>query len=167
MSDENYSACEEAIELLVTGETEEAIGELTAIIARDPSNEHAYFFMGQALYEQKEYERALAAYVKALEITPQYIGAMIGAGQCLRLLGEHDKALRMGRQILSIRKDDPDALYLLGLVHYQRGENAAAQKYLEAFLKTNPEIEIALEVEGILQVLRGDFTPMDEDGVEA
>jgi len=167
MSDENYSACEEAIELLVLGEAEEAIEELSNVIARDPSNEHAYFFMGQALYETKEYERSLAAYVKALELAPHYLGAMIGAGQCLRLLGEHDKALRMGRQILAIRKDDPDALYLLGLVHYQRGENAASQKYLEAFLKTNPEIEIALEVEGILQVLRGEFEPLDDEGVEA
>jgi tetratricopeptide (TPR) repeat protein len=162
MSEEGFSACEEGIELLNEGDVEGAIAELTGVVASDPRNEHAYFFLGQAHYENRDHERALAAYVKALELAPDYLGAMVGAGQSLRLLGEHEKALRMGHAILARRKDDPDALYLMGLVHYQRGEADASRRYLERFLETSPEIEIALEVEGILQVLRGEATePVD------
>lgn len=156
MSEDGYAACEEGIELLNEGDGEAAAAELTRVVAADPANEHAYFFLGQAHYERGDHERALAAYVRAIELAPDYLGAMIGAGQSLRLLGEHEKALRMGHAILARRKDDPDALYLMGLVHYQRGEMDVSRRYLERFLETGPEIEIALEVEGILQVLRGE-----------
>ncbi|NLY93454.1 MAG: tetratricopeptide repeat protein [Myxococcales bacterium] len=166
MSGDDFSACEEGIERLAEGDVEGAIEELTRVIAEDPKNEHAYFFLGQAYYEERSYEKALAAYVKALELAPDYLGAMIGAGQTLRLLGQHERALRMGREILKRRKDDPDALYLMGLVHFQRGEVDASRGYLERFLQTSPEIEVALEVEGILQVLRGEATITDGD-VEA
>ena len=74
------------------------------------------------------------------------------------MMGQHDKALRMARQVLNVEKDDPDALYLAGCTHFQRGESHAAMKYLQAF-STGPEIEVALEVEGMLKVLRGQATP--------
>ena len=75
------------------------------------------------------------------------------------MMGEHDRALRMGQQALLIEKDDPDALFLVGAVAFQRGDTKEALHYLTRFLQTGPELEIALEVEGMLQVLRGELLP--------
>jgi cytochrome c-type biogenesis protein CcmH/NrfG len=166
MSDEresHWEAVEEAVDLLETGEVDAAIDELGRLAAEDPENEYAFHFLGNALYEKKEYEKALAAYVRALEVVPRYAGAMIGAGQALRMLGQHERAMRMGKEVLRMRKDDPDALYLLGLIAFQRGEYKLAHGLLARFLETSPEVEVRLEVEGIMQICRGEALPLEPE----
>lgn len=162
--DKHWEAVEDAVELIETDEIDEAIEVLRRIAAEDPDNEYAFYFLGNALFEKKEYEKALAAYVRALEIVPRYAGAMIGAGQTLRMMGQHERAMRMGQEVLRIRKDDADALYLLGLVSFQRGDYKLAHGFLARFLETGPEAEVRLEVEGIMQICRGEALPLSPDG---
>jgi tetratricopeptide (TPR) repeat protein len=156
-----FEAAEEGAELIREGEVDAAIEELTRLITDDPNNEYAHFFLGNAYFEREDFARALKAHVRALELAPRYLGAMIGAGQALRMMGRLDQALRMGKQALLLAKDDPDALYLLGLVHFQRDDKKKAAEYFERFLETQPELEVAYEVRGMLQVLKGDIVPMD------
>lgn len=164
MSDDaRWDAAEEGTELLAEGRVDAAIGELTAVLARDPDNEHASYFLGQAYYEKGDHERALKAYVRALELVPTHLGAKVGAAHTLRMMGRHAQALRMAKQAEAQAKDDPDVLYVLGLIHFQRGDNDAAAGYLTRFLETNPEIEVALEIEGMLQVVRDEVIPMERD----
>jgi tetratricopeptide (TPR) repeat protein len=89
---------------------------------------------------------------------------MVNLGHTLRLLGRHDEAIRLGREILARSPEDGDALYLLGLTYFARGDGAAASSHLERFLQTRPEAEIALEVSGMLQTLRGEVVPFAEPG---
>jgi cytochrome c-type biogenesis protein CcmH/NrfG len=153
---DRWEAAEEGSELLTEGRVDEAIGVLTRAIERHPDNEYAYYFLGQAYYEQQHYDRALKAYVKALELQPAYLGAIVAAAHTLRMMGHHDQALRMAKQAEAKAKDDPDVLYVLGVIHFHRGDNDAATRYLVRFLETRPEIEVAIEVEGMLQVVRGE-----------
>jgi tetratricopeptide (TPR) repeat protein len=90
--------------------------------------------------------------------------ALIGAGWALHALGRYREALKVGRQLLLKVKEDPDGLYLLGLCHYAMGDRAAALGYLTRFLQTRPELEVALEVDGLIKVLRGELSPMPGDG---
>jgi cytochrome c-type biogenesis protein CcmH/NrfG len=162
--DPHWEAVEDAVELLATGELDDALASLRDIAAGDPDNEYAFYFLGNAYYERKDYDRALAAYVRALELRPRYPGAMIGAGQALRMLGQYERANRMGQEVLRLRKDDPDALYLLGLIAFQRGEYKMAHGLLARFLETGPEVEVVLEVEGVMQICRGEGLPLTEEG---
>src|SRR5690606_15772737 len=109
---------EEGAELLREGHLDEAIAELERVIRDDPDNEYAYFFLGGAHFERGSFERAMKAYLLAIERAPDYVGAMVGLGHALRMLGRYDQALRMGKQVLARRKDDADALHLMGLTHY-------------------------------------------------
>lgn len=165
---ERWEAAEEGMELLHSGEIDRAIDELLRVVREDPDNEYASYFLGHAYFEKEAYPEALKCYVEALRVAPQYVGAMIGAGQALRMMGEYDRAIRMGRRVLDKDKDDSDALFLVGAAHFQKGENQAAKRYLERYLETGPELEIALEVEGMLQVIRGEVLPFPgaEDTVE-
>jgi tetratricopeptide (TPR) repeat protein len=156
---DKWEAAEDGIELLRAGEVDDALVALLEAITEDPLNEYAHHFLGHAYFDKEAYPEALKCYVAALELAPDYAGAMIGAGQALRMMGEYDRALRMGHRVLQSRPEDPDALFLLGAIHFQRGENSAARKYLERFMHTNPELEVALEVEGMLQVVRGELLP--------
>ena len=165
---QRWEAAEEGMELLHAGELDQAIDELLRVAREDPQNEYAFFFLGHAYFEKEAYPEALKSYVEALALAPDYIGAMLGAGQTLRMMGEYDRAIRMGQRVLQEREDDADALFLVGAAHFQKGENQAAKRYLERFLETNPELEVALEVEGMLQVVRGEVLPFPgaEDTVE-
>jgi tetratricopeptide (TPR) repeat protein len=164
-ADEAWEAAQVGAELIADGQIDEAIRALQELIARDPRNEHAFFYLGSARFEKTEYPEALAAFVRALEIAPGYLGAMISAGHALRMLGRYEQAIRMAHQVLGRAKDDPDALFLIGSCHFAMGNKQAAERFLERFLQTRPEIEVALEVNGMLQVLRGevvDAEPSEE-----
>ncbi len=159
----HWEAAEEGAELLREGRTDDAIAALKRAISEDPTNPYAFYFLGSAHFEQERWQHALKAYLSAIELSPDYLGAMVGAGHCLRMMGKHREALRLGRQILDHKSDDADALYLMGLVHFQRGEEAAAKKYLEAFLATRPEAETLLEVQGMLEMIEGRIARLDPD----
>jgi tetratricopeptide (TPR) repeat protein len=165
---ERWEAAEEGMELLHAGELDRAIDELLRVAREDPENEYAFHFLGHAYFEKEAYPEALKSYVEALKLAPDYVGAMLGAGQTLRMMGEYDRAIRMGQRVLQKRADDGDGLFLTGAAHFQKGENQAAKRYLERFLETDPELEIALEVEGMLQVIRGEVLPFPgaQDTVE-
>lgn len=157
--DEGWEAAQEGAELIAEGNAEEAVRVLSQLALEQPRNEHAFFFLGAAHYELTHYDQALAAYVRALELKPSFLGAMIHAGHSLRMLGRHEQAIRMGHEVLKRDKNDGDALFLLGAAHFARDDAAAAIGYLERFLDTRPEAEVATEAHGMLQVLRGEIAP--------
>jgi tetratricopeptide (TPR) repeat protein len=161
--DQHWDAAQEGAELIADGDCEQAVKVLSQLVTEQPDNEHAYYYLGAAFYEQGDYIKALKAYVSALELAPGYIGAMVHAGHTLRMLGRHQEAIRMGQQVLARAPNDSDALFLIGACCFSRGDDAKAKSYLERFLQTNPELEIATEVEGMLQVLREKLPEPDPD----
>lgn len=163
---EKWDAAQEGAELAREGLFDEAIEELERLCADEPENEYAFFFLATAHYEKQSLEKALAAYVRALELRPAYLGARVGAAHTLRLLGRIDQSFRMAREAEKLAPDDADVHYLLGVLYFQAGEGAAAKKHLELVLEGRPEAEVRLEIEGMLQVLRGEVDEMlpSEDG---
>lgn len=165
---EFWGAAEEGAELMSEGEHRAAIDKLSSVVARQPDNYYALFFLGSALLESSEPSRALKAFVSALTLRPDYPGARIGAGWALHALGRYPEGIRVARQVLANRKDDPDALYLAGLCHYALGDSEAALDCLTRFLDTRPELEVALEAEAMIKILRGEAQPRaqeeDDDG---
>jgi tetratricopeptide (TPR) repeat protein len=161
---ERWSAVEEATELLHEERFREAMVELRRVLDADPRNAYAYHFLGVAFFEVGELEAARDAYSACLRLAPKYLGARVALTHVLRALGDSRGALREGMAALSQAPGDPDALYAIALVHHARGEDAATRKYLEAFLETSPEFEVAVEARGLLASLG--VTPGDP-GTEA
>ena len=168
MSDEDdrWDAAQEGAERLREGDVEGALEELERLVSEQPDNEYGYFFLGSAHFEKGAFDKAMKAYVIALEKAPAYMGAMVSLGQTLRMLGRYDQALRMGRQVLARNTADPDGLYLMGLTHYARGDEAAAVGYLRRFLETGPEIEPAQEARGLLETLQGKIVAMPDESAD-
>jgi tetratricopeptide (TPR) repeat protein len=162
-SGDKWDAAQEGAERLREGDAAGAQRVLERLIGEQPDNEYAYFFLGSAHYEQARYHKALRAYVSALELAPNYLGAMVSLGHTLRMLQRYDQAIRMAKQVLARDKHDPDALFLLGATHFARGDNRAALDYLMRFLATSPELEVATEAQGMLQVIRGEVVPAVDD----
>jgi Flp pilus assembly protein TadD len=70
------------------------------------------------------------------------------------MLGDTRGAIREGMAALSQAPGDADALHAVGLAYHARGDFAAARKYLEAFLATGPELEVAVEVRELLATMK-------------
>ena len=159
----HWAAVEEATELLHEERFHEALQVLRDVIRADPGNPYAFFFLGQALYEVGELQPARDAYRAALRLAPEHLGARVSLTHVLRKLGETRDAVSEGLVALEQAPTDGDVLYALGLAYLARGDNVAARRHLEAFLRANPELETRIEVEGLLAAMEGPGPANDEN----
>jgi Flp pilus assembly protein TadD len=160
----HWAAVEEATELLHEERFREAIVELDRVIRTDPKNPYAYYFLGVSFFEVGEIEPARDAYAASLKLAPGHMGARVALTHVRRILGDANGAIREGMAALSQAPGDPDALHAVGLAYHARGDVAAAVKYLEAFLSTNPEFEVGLETKALVASLKGpEPEPRDDD----
>ena len=148
-----WDAVEEATELLHEERFHESLVELRDVLRKDPKNHYAFYFLGVALYESGELEPARDAYLAALRLAPGHLGARVALSHVLRTLGDPNAAVKEGLDALTRAPDDPDALHAVGLAYAARGDTVAARKYLQAFLDTGPEFEVATEVRATLDSL--------------
>ncbi len=151
----HWTAVEEATELLHEERYREALAELRGVLTDDPKNPYAFFFLGVAFFEVGEVEAARDAYEACVRLAPKHLGARVALAHVKRALGDVRGAIKEGMAALSLAPGDGDALYALALAHKARGDDAAARRYLEAFLGTNPEFEVATEVRGMLAEMPG------------
>jgi Flp pilus assembly protein TadD len=161
----HWSAVEEATELLHEERFREALLELKRVITADPRNPYAYHYLGVALFEVGELEAARDAYAACLKIAPGHLGARIALAHVLRMTGDVRGAIREALAALSRAPGDGDALHAAGLAYHAFGDEVAARRYLEAFLATGPEIEVAAETRALLATVPGGKED-DEDGGE-
>lgn len=160
---DDFEEAQEGAELVGEGEYDQALRVLGAIVERNPKNEYAHYFMGSAHYEKGDFVKALRCYLSALELAPRYLGAMINTGHTLRMLGRYAEAVRMGKQALKVAERDADALYLIGVCYFARGDNHAAEEFLLKFLATRPEPELVAEAEGMILVIRDQIEPLEPE----
>jgi Flp pilus assembly protein TadD len=158
----HWSAVEEAAELLQEERFREAMVELRRVLQSDAANPYAFYFLGVAFFEIGELEPARDAYTACLKLAPGHLGARVALAHVLRVLGDARGAVREGMAALSRRPGDPDALHAVGLAHNAYGDDAAARKYLEAFLESGPEFEVAVEVRALLASLPGGAPPPED-----
>jgi tetratricopeptide (TPR) repeat protein len=160
----HWAAVEEATELLHEERYKEALEALRDVIRADPTNPYAFFFLGQALYEVGELEPSREAYQATLRLAPAHLGARVALTHVLRKLGESRAAVAEGLVALEQAPTDGDVLYALGLAYLARGDDIAARRHLEAYLRSNPELETRIEVEGLLQAMGSGSNVKKSDG---
>jgi tetratricopeptide (TPR) repeat protein len=148
-----WEEVEEAVELLHDERFQDALYALRDVIKQNPKNAYAYYFLGVALFETAQAEPARDAYRAAIKLAPEYLGARVSLSHVLRMLGDLRGAIAEAEEALRKAPGDADALHAAGLAHAARGDNAAARRYLNAFLASNPEFETATEVRSILATL--------------
>lgn len=149
----HWSAVEEATELLIEERYMDALLELRDVIKKDPQNPYAYHYLGVALFETAQHGPARDAYRAALRLAPSYLGARVGLSHALRTLGDADGALREAQEALRRFPKDADALHAAGLAYAARGNKRLAREHLTRYLDAGPEVESALEVRQILEML--------------
>ena len=98
-----------------------------------------YIREGNACFNNKEYEKALEAYAKALELDPEYVYAYNGRGNTYKALGEYEKAVSDYDRALEL---DPEHVYAYngrGNAYKALGEYEKAVSDYDRALELDPE----------------------------
>jgi tetratricopeptide (TPR) repeat protein len=123
--------------------------------AETPSDAH--FREGLKHYADKEWEKAIASYQKALKADPKGARAAYNLGLAYKANSDLDRAGKAFMVALGLQKDMPKALYMLGLTEAQLGRNAGALTHLNRLLRVQPDFAKAHYLLG--QVYRGEGRP--------
>jgi tetratricopeptide (TPR) repeat protein len=148
-----WEAVEEASELILEDRYPEAMLKLRDVIKAQPNNAYAYFWLGVAFFETKQLEAARDAYQAAVRVSPDYLGARVSLSHVLRQLGDLKGALAQANEALRRFPKDGEAMHAAGLAYAAQGKRGAAQKHLQGFLDSRPELEASTEVRQILEML--------------
>jgi tetratricopeptide (TPR) repeat protein len=146
--DENYNDAFHKLGLIYLkqnqfGRAEAVFKQLVYNVENDPVY---YSNLGRALYEQKKYDEALEAYLKALELDSTRPGRFISTAEVYRQLNNKEKAFEMYKKAIEMDAGNID--YLLTFANFLIEDNKIeqAKETLQQVLEKEPENEMALEM---------------------
>jgi tetratricopeptide (TPR) repeat protein len=160
---QRWGAVEEATELLLAGERNEALERLREVVLADANNHYAYHYLATALYELDQHEAARDAYQAAVTLAPNYLVARVGLSHARRRTGDVGGAVQAANAALKLFPDDGDAHFAAALATAAAGNRPAAREHLKRFLDLGPELEAQLEAQGMFDALKqgADDEPFD------
>lgn len=158
-----WETVEEAAELVQQEQHHQALFVLRELARVHPRNPYVYYFMGVSMYELGQLEPARDAFRAAVKLEPKYVGARGSLAQVLRRMRDYRGAIVEGKAALGLRNDDPDALHAVGMAYAGLGQRGEAARYLEAFLRTHPEVEVVQEVRVVLDLITRGQGPVEID----
>jgi len=112
-------------EALRTGRIDAALQLLHSELAKNPSDARLWTLDGIALSSRNDEKASLAAFQKAVSISPNYLPALEGAAQIECSRGSRDAEPLLHR-ILSIHPDDPTSHAMLASLAYRHGDCATS-----------------------------------------
>ena len=137
---ENYRARRElALILIDSGFAKEASQHLLYLIKKIKDDSSLYFNLGIAFEKQKLFKKARAAYIKSLEITPNYTDSIYNLGLVYTELQNYDKGIECFKRILAEDGNDSNSYFNLGICYLKKGDYAKAITNFQNTIDINDE----------------------------
>ena len=118
-----------AVELLKKGNVVEAIPLLEKAKQLDPSNEVIHLYLANAYNNASQYEKAIKEAQTALEIFPEYLGAMTTMAISYLNLGQYDNGIIMLNNVLEEDPRNRDATQYMIMCYERKGDKATADLF--------------------------------------
>ena len=112
----------EAEALRCAGNREEALAKIRAFQKTHDAQAELHYQKGRCFEETSDYEPAMEAYERAVELDPQHVGALFRLGYWNDLRGNDDLALDYYEKAAEIRPLHTNALLNLGILYEDRGD---------------------------------------------
>jgi tetratricopeptide (TPR) repeat protein len=117
--------------LTAEGRLPEAIEERKKAVDLDPLSPLMASALGEAYYEAREYDLAIAQNQRALELDPSYAIALVNIGRAYEQKGMHSEAQATFQKILATTPDDPAVLSLLAHDYAVSGRRSDALQIVQ------------------------------------
>jgi len=122
-----------------TVNVQQKIGELKAIVAKDPNNRQAWVALGNEYFDADQPMDAVESYQKALDLNAKDANVLTDQGVMFRRLGWFDRAIDNFTRAYQADPTHATSLYNLGVVYrYDLQDFAKAQDAWTKFLTVNP-----------------------------
>lgn len=141
------------------GHVQQAIGELSQAIARNPDLVLAYAARGQLYKTRKEYELAAADFKRACQLEPFDFDNHYQLGLMYQYLHDFPKAVAAYQNAVEIRPYDTNANTNLAVVYAESGEPFTALNYAQRAVKGNPKSAPAHANLGAIYAQVADINP--------
>jgi tetratricopeptide (TPR) repeat protein len=113
------------------GRFAEAVTEFNLVVASDPKNGQALYFLGLCQTRLNNLDDALKTYARMPQDNELYPDALSARGVLLRRLGKLTEAEALLKNALQIRPDDPYLLRTMALVVADKGDTEGAIRILK------------------------------------
>jgi len=133
------------------GDVNSALREYNAALKIRPTS-LIYYNLGKLLLGAKDYNGAIGASIKALELDPTMEDAYLNLGVALLKQGREDEALQVFRKGYAVIPSSLEIIYNLASLSLQKGNRADAGRYTKEILTIDPEHPLT---KALLQKVRG------------
>jgi TolB-like protein/Tfp pilus assembly protein PilF len=140
--------------LTVIGDLGTAIAERRRALELDPVNPLLSSALGEAFYQNHEFDRAIELNSRSLELDPSYAIALVNIGRAYEMKGLYPQARSAFQKVLAVAPDDPAILALMGHEYAVSGDTTKALQTISHLqqLATHvyvPSIYVALVYTGL------------------
>jgi tetratricopeptide (TPR) repeat protein len=151
------SAVKAAGDKLRAGDLDGSIALLQGVLAKNPEDANALFYLGLSYAGKKMCREAIPPLVQVTELTPAFPGAWFQLGACHRQLGDTQKALASYEKSLELDPANTDGAYNAGLILFETNRIDEALARFESGLLSKPEDPELLEMTGRCYINQGEF----------
>ncbi len=162
-----FNALSRAREMGMSGQAEEAVRTIKAIIAEDPDISDAHFALGNIYFKERNFKEAIASFEQALERKPDDSFCVINIANCYQMLGKPDEAERFIIDYLKKGFSDSQLYYVLGTINYNQKKYDEAITYYSECLSLNADSAASHNGLAAIYILREDLGRAEEHLNEA
>ncbi len=103
--------------------------QLNAMKTESSTDPQHYYELGNLFVDAQNYKEALVQFRKAVELSPEYVGAIINAGNCYYMLQDYDNAITAFKNALEIEPENAQAKRNLSHLYGLLGNTEMQQFY--------------------------------------
>ena len=118
-------------------------------------NDIAHSNLAQSLFQEGDWDEAVAHYREAIRINPKYANHYNNLGAVMVHQGKIDEAIGQYRMTLALNPSHVGALFNMGLAMESLGRLSEADSFYEAVLREDPEHVLAHRQLGVSAVKKG------------
>lgn len=115
-------AYDDGMDYMNSGDLENAIAKFSKAVEIDPDFAFAWDNLGISHRKNKEYDKAINAYLKSLSIYEYGRLPLLNIAITYNLNKQYDKAINYYKKFIEVYEEDPEGYYGLGLILYTQDQ---------------------------------------------